>query len=75
VDGCECGGEESAQVEAAEEVEHLKEECMESMRRVMESVEEVFATERASQVGKAKGNRRDGWSVKYARVITRECAI
>ena len=64
-------GEDSAQMDAAEEVEHLKEECMESMRRVMESVEEVFATERASQVGKAKGNRRDGWSVKSARVITR----
>jgi hypothetical protein len=44
---------------------------MESMRRVMESVERVFAAERANQVGKARGDRRDGWSVKYARVLTR----
>jgi hypothetical protein len=65
--------EAEAQVEAAAVciAEHLKEECMESMRRVMESVEGVFAAERANQVGKARGNRRDGWSVKYARVITR----
>jgi hypothetical protein len=52
--------EAEAQVEAAEVAEHLKEECMESMRRVMESVEEVFAAERANQVGKVRGIRRDG---------------
>jgi hypothetical protein len=63
--------EAEAQVEAEAVAEHLKEECMEGMRRVMESVEGVLAAERANQVGKARGNRRDGWSVKYARVVTR----
>jgi hypothetical protein len=47
-------------VEAAAVVEHLKEECMESMRRVMESVEGVFAAERANQVGKGKGTAEMG---------------
>ena len=41
--------EAEAQVEAAAVAEHLKEECMESMRRVMKSVEGVFAAERANQ--------------------------